>query len=302
MLQFIAMHTMSKLQLPATCWGALMVGDALGAPAEFLDGDEIRAHYPGGILEMVPGFGIMTDRQPGKVTDDTQMAVCLHRALEHANGWSADATLQEYLRWFATDPPDVGGAVRDALEGYPNADSQGNGALMRVMPIALRAHAHPDFDWETAAREDAALTHPHPVCADCNAVYVYALLQAMRPGATRSGVYERTLGWIMAQHVDFSVTATLLAAADTAPEYDDHGGDRIGWVLIALQCAFYHLLHAPNLAAALTTIVTAGGDTDTNAAITAPLLAAIEGLDSLPPEWLRCVRQANPEYAYLLPS
>ena len=53
---------------------------------------------------------------------------------------------------------------------------------------------------------------------------------------------------------------------------------------------------------ALTTIVTAGGDTDTNAAITAPLLAAIEGLDSLPPEWLRCVRQANPEYAYLLPS
>lgn len=279
-----------------------MVGDALGAPAEFLDGDEIRAHYPEGIRDMVPGFGIMTDRQPGKVTDDSQMAVCLHSALVRANGWSADAALREYLRWFATDPPDVGGAVQAALEGRPLTGSQGNGALMRVMPIALWAHAHPDFDWETAAREDAALTHPHPVCADCNAVYVYALLQAMRPGATRRGVYERTLEWLMEQRLHFSVTATLLAAADTAPEYDDNGGDRIGWVLIALQCAFYHLLHAPSLATALTTIVSAGGDTDTNAAITAPLLAAIEGPDSLPAAWLRCVTQANPEYTYLLPG
>ena len=66
--------------------------------------------------------------------------------------------------------------------------------------------------------------------------------------------------------------------------------------------AFYHLLHAPSLAEALTTIVSAGGDTDTNAAITAPLLAAIEGIASLPPKWLRCVKQANPEYAYLLPD
>lgn len=37
-------------------------------------------------------------------------------------------------------------------------------------------------------------------------------------------------------------------------------------------------------------------------AVTVPLLATIEGIGSLPPEWLRCVKQANPEYAYLLPS
>lgn len=54
--------------------------------------------------------------------------------------------------------------------------SQGNGTLMRVFPIALWVAEHSDFDWVSAAREDAAITHPHPVCGDANVVYVYALL------------------------------------------------------------------------------------------------------------------------------
>lgn len=286
----------------AECWAALMVGDALGSPAEFLCANEIRMSYPNGLREMVPGFGIMIDRLPGEVTDDTQMAVCLHRALVRAGGWDAATAREEYLRWLATNPPDVGVTVRAGLEGRPILESQGNGALMRVMPIALWALRHPDFDWERAAREDACLTHLHPVCVDCNALYVYALLQASRADATRQGVYDSALAWARQQQMDLTIITALLAAATTPPVYDDNGGERIGWVLIALQCAFYHLLHAPSLAEALSTIVTAGGDTDTNAAITAPLLAAIEGIDSLPSEWLRCVKRANPEYDHLLPS
>lgn len=289
-------------KMETECWAALMIGDALGAPAEFLYEYELRERYPNGLREMVPGFGIMTDRRPGEVTDDTQMAVCLHRALVRADGWNADIAREEYLQWLATDPPDVGETVKAGLEGHPIHDSQGNGALMRAMPLALRAARHPGFDWETAAREDAALTHPHPVCADCNALYVYALLQALRPKATRQGVYDRALAWAMQQRLHISVISALLAAASTPPDYDDNGGDRIGWVLIALQCAFYHLLHAPSPAQALITIVSAGGDTDTNAAITAPLLVAIEGMESFPPEWLSCVKQANPAYRSLLPG
>ena len=221
---------MNKNETNATaCWAALMVGDALGAPAEFLYEYEIRERYPEGLREMAPGFGIMTDRRPGEVTDDTQMAVCLHRALLRADGWDADAAREEYVRWLATDPPDVGETVKAGLEGRPIRESQGNGALMRAMPLALWAACHPGFDWESAAREDAALTHPHPVCTDSNALYVYALLQALRPHATRQGVYDSALAWAMGQQLDLSVISTLLAAATTPPDYDDNGGERIGW-------------------------------------------------------------------------
>ena len=90
------------------CWAALMIDDALGAPAEFLYEYEINERYPEELREMVPGFGIMIDRCPIEVTDDTQMAVCLHGALVRASGWDAAVAREEYLRWLAANPPDVG--------------------------------------------------------------------------------------------------------------------------------------------------------------------------------------------------
>ena len=58
----------------AAAWAGLMVGDALGAPAEFCYHEDIMGRYPHGLQEMVPGFCICTDRRVGEVTDDTQMA------------------------------------------------------------------------------------------------------------------------------------------------------------------------------------------------------------------------------------
>lgn len=50
-------------------------------------------------------------------------------------------------------------------------------------------------------------------------------------------------------------------------------------------------------------VVSAGGDTDTNAAITGALLGAWKGIDCLDRSWLAAVRAANPRhYTKLLPS
>lgn len=74
--------TICNKQLKKTAAAAragLMIGDALGAPAEFCYHEDILAKYPDGLCDMVPGFCICTDRLPAEVTDDTQMAYCLHR-------------------------------------------------------------------------------------------------------------------------------------------------------------------------------------------------------------------------------
>lgn len=281
-------------------WAGLMVGDALGAPVEFCYREDILAACPEGLSQMVDGFGICTDRIAGEVTDDTQMAYCLHCALLEAQGWDSAVTLKHYRAWLATDPPDVGEATQAALLGNPMPDSQGNGALMRVMPIALWALEHPEFDWQTAAREDAALTHPHPVCGDCNVVYIYALMQAARPGATPAGVYESSVAFAAGKGVATEVLCALQRAATQRPDYD---GEYIGWVLIALQSAFYQLLRASSFREAMVDIVSAGGDTDTNAAIAGPLLALLYGRSAIPLPWLRSVRRANaPGYVALLPD
>ena len=273
-----------------TLWSALMVGDSLGAPAEFNYKHDILRRFPQGLDKMVQGFVTCRDRQAGEVTDDTQMAWCLHQSLLDAGGWSPSAAMARYQEWFASDPADVGGATKQALMGQPDREAQGNGALMRIMPIALWAVSHPDFDWMTAARQDAALTHPHPINGECNVVYTYALLRAMQPGATPQGVYTATLQWAAEQGISAPVIAALSSAATTRPDYD---GAHIGWVLVALHSAFYQLLHAADFRSALVDIVSSGGDTDTNAAIAAPLLAAIHGPLSIPREWLVCVRAVN---------
>ena len=283
----------------AAAWAGLMVGDALGAPAEFCYHEDIMGRYPHGLQEMVPGFCICTDRRVGEVTDDTQMAYCLHMALQDAHGWSAESARKRYLEWLATDPPDIGEATYDALTGNPNDESQGNGALMRVLPIALWAAQHPDFDWQTAAREDAAITHPHPVCAECNVVYVYALLHVIKNQTTPQELYDVTLAWAKEQGISYAVINVLLNAATERPDYD---GEHIGWVLIALQSVFYQLLHAASFKDAMVDIVSAGGDTDTNAAIAGALLGLLYGESAIPHKWIAAVRKANSShYTALLP-
>ncbi len=83
------------------------VGDALGAPVEFLDLDEIvRAFGEGGIRDYAPAYGKL-----GAITDDTQMMLFTAEAMLSANVASAQqgqepdffrAGAAAYARWLMT--------------------------------------------------------------------------------------------------------------------------------------------------------------------------------------------------------
>ena len=67
-----------------------------------------------------------------------------------------------------------------------------------------------------------------------------------------------------------------------------------GWVRIALQNAFYELLHAESLEAGVVATVRRGGDTDTNAAIAGALLGAVHGREAVPAQWRSMVLSCRP--------
>ncbi len=66
-------------------------------------------------------------------------------------------------------------------------------------------------------------------------------------------------------------------------------------MLIALQNAFYRLLHAESFEQALVDTVACGGDTDTTAAICGGLLGAVHGLDAIPAQWKAAVLTCRPK-------
>jgi hypothetical protein len=82
------------------------------------------------------------------------------------------------------------------------------------------------------------------------------------------------------------------AACGIAP---DGYQKRMGHVLLALHNAFYHLASGIDVETALIRTVSAGGDTDTNAAITGALLGACQGRAAFPTRWTMKVLTCRPD-------
>jgi hypothetical protein len=113
-----------------------------------------------------------------------------------------------------------------------------------------------------------------------------AVAHAVGTGAPPAEVYAAALAWAEANSRSPEVIETLRDAATVKPA--DFMTDQ-GWVLLALQNAFWQLLHAPSLEDGIVDTVAQGGDTDTNAAIAGALLGAVYGRNAVPLRWRRMV-------------
>ncbi|HVP65833.1 MAG TPA: ADP-ribosylglycohydrolase family protein, partial [Anaeromyxobacteraceae bacterium] len=69
---------------------------ALGATAEFMTPGEIAARY--GVHDEVVGGGWLHLR-PGQVTDDTEMSLCVARAIVAHGGWSMRGIAERLVAW-----------------------------------------------------------------------------------------------------------------------------------------------------------------------------------------------------------
>ncbi len=72
------------------------LGDALGAAVEFMTPGEIRARH--GVLREIVGGGWLHLR-PGRVTDDTEMSLCVAAAVDAAGGWDVRAVADRFAAW-----------------------------------------------------------------------------------------------------------------------------------------------------------------------------------------------------------
>ena len=272
------------------CLLGQLTGDALGSLVEFQTPEEIHRRYPDGVRELADGGTFNTIA--GQPTDDSEMALLLARMLVERNTYDANAARTAYVYWLDSGPFDCGNTISSGLRGRKNPDSQANGAMMRISPLGILGANHPleaVGDW---ARQDAALTHPNPVCLQANALFSMAIAQAIASGCDAEDLYQNIRQWA----IDLAVEPTLVdaihgAAESPPPDYVRQQG----WVLTAFRNALWQLLHAPNLEAGVVDTVMRGGDTDTNAAICGALLGAVYGLDAMPAQWVDRVLNCRPK-------
>jgi ADP-ribosylglycohydrolase len=162
------------------CLFGQLAGDALGSLVEFQTPDQIRRSYPAGVRELADGGTWNT--LAGQPTDDFEMALMLARMLVKDGQYEADTARHAYVLWLESGPFDCGRTVYSGLRGTPLTDSQANGARMRVSPLGIFCACRSLAEVGSWARQDAALTHPDPVCQQANALFAMAIAYAVGTG------------------------------------------------------------------------------------------------------------------------
>lgn len=272
------------------CLLGQLAGDSLGSLVEFRSAESIRQQYPGGVRELADGGTWNT--LAGQPTDDSEMALALARTLVHEGRYDAHAVRAAYVDWLHTDPFDVGNTVSAGLSGHPNTQSQANGALMRISPLGIfcaRRELAQALAW---AKDDAAFTHPHPICVQANQLFVAAIARAIRTGCPPADLYGYIVEMAATMPLATALSDAVRGAASAPPA--DYARQQ-GWVLIAFQNALWQLLHVPTLEAGVVDTIMRGGDTDTNAAIAGALLGAVYGREAIPTQWADRVLNCRPK-------
>jgi ADP-ribosylglycohydrolase/fructose-1,6-bisphosphatase/inositol monophosphatase family enzyme len=288
------------------CMLGQLAGDSLGGLVEFESATHIRRTHPGGVRLLVDGGHWHT--LAGQPTDDSEMALALARSIVNHGAYDPEEAARAYAWWYESHPFDIGRATTTAVSAAAAAsragqsaaeaamtaagrETQANGALMRVSPLGILGGSAGEGKAAQWAAQDALLTHPSPVCQAANTVFAEALAFAIRTGSSPQEIYRFALEVANRAESPQSVTEAIAKAASRQP--DDYT-TQMGWVLIALQNAFWQLLHAESLEEGIVSTVMSGGDTDTNAAIAGALLGAVWGRDAVPLQWLDRILSCRP--------
>ena len=99
------------------CLMGQLVGDAFGSQVEFKSAAEIRSLFPDGMRTM--SRSLTWGTLPGQITDDSEMALALARAIAGKSKYDKDAVRAAYVEWLRSNPFDCGNTVHSSLMGSP---------------------------------------------------------------------------------------------------------------------------------------------------------------------------------------
>lgn len=252
----------------------LALGDALGATTEFMTPSEIQRQFK--VHRAIVGGGWL-HLKAGQVTDDTEMSLCVARAIIDQGDWQLSAIADNFVTWMRGKPIDIGSICRKGIRDYmlfdllkqPYSDnSAGNGALMRLLPTALYTLGDTKLLSDYAV-EQAHLTHHHPL-SDAACVCFGKMLHAALLGADRFTLHA---------------LARELIAAQPKFHFNDYRGHAGGYVVETVQTVFHYFFSTNSFEECLIGIVNQGGDADTTGAIGGALAGAFYGLEQIPGAW-----------------
>jgi len=285
----------------------LCVGDALGVPVEFSTREE-RMQAP--VVDMYsPNYW---NQLPGTWSDDSSLAFCLADAL--CSGFSLQAIADSFCGWYYDrewtargEVFDIGITTQMAIEklrkgvsplqaGDTVERSNGNGSLMRVLPLA---YYHKTLDFETLidrVHQVSCITHAHPRSQMACGIYIsiaIALLEGCNPRTAYQQGLERVDSIYQKHPYDREKShfdRVLSGEIDALPVESINSE---GYVIDTLEASLWCFLQGKSYAEAVLKAVNLGEDTDTTGAVTGGLAGIYYGVETIPTDWIEILARKD---------
>jgi len=299
----------------------LCVADALGVPVEFGSRDNLQANP---VTDM-EGYG-SHDQPPGTWSDDTSLTLCLMDSL--ANGLDYADIMQKFRSWLYSDEYTPYGktfgvgctclaaitrsmqitedsttnrdtdGISPILCGGSKESDNGNGSLMRILPIVFYLHSVYGADFSSCEEafsiihNISALTHAHARSKIACGIYI----------SIAGELINNCTGELQLRIYDGIKKAKKYY--DSKKEYKDElkHYNRIfndsfinlplkeinssGYVVDTLEAAVWCLLNSDSYKNCVLKAVNLGDDTDTVAAVAGGLAGIFYGFCEIPEEWV----------------
>lgn len=201
------------------------IGDAMGATTEFMTDTQIKMHY--GVVDEIIGGGWL-GLEPGEVTDDTQMSMCVMDALMHEKEIFKENCMNNFIKWYKTEPKDIGCQCLKGITYYIennvlipiDKNALGNGSLMRALPCALLNESELNV-------LQGMLTHNNLTCSQVileytrliqgllyNDFYLYNVNPLLEPTGCIINTFNNALYWANERSFERAIIGAV-----------NHGGD-----------------------------------------------------------------------------
>ena len=285
----------------------LAVGDALGVPAEFKTREYLKEHQ---IRDMI-GFGTYNEPE-GTWSDDTSMTLATMDAIADSNGIDTHAIADNFIKWYrnaeytATDRVfDIGRATFQAMSKYELKTAEptqcggdgiydnGNGSLMRIMPVAFYIfymNIKDDREILKIVKDVSSITHRHDISIMGCYIYVRFVLELLN-GNDKKQAYEniKNLDYGSFDNETVEVYSRILNQDISKLSVDEIKSS--GYIVDTLEASIWGFLNSNNYDDAILQAVNLGEDTDTVAACTGGLLGLYYGIDAINKKWLEKLKK-----------
>ncbi len=284
-----------------------LIGDAMGVPVEFCQREELLLDP---VTRMI-GYRNY-DIPAGSWSDDSSMMLATMDSITSKNKIDYDDIMKKFSEWISYAKYtsvdyvfDIGRTTLKAIVRYQNGmealecglkgdNFNGNGSLMRMVPIAFYAYAKnlEENDIIDLVSLSSSLTHSHGISILGCYIYVRYLIFLLDG-------FDKNQSYDLIKKLDYS-----FVSSEIKEEYKNLFADNFlslpldkisstGYIVHTLESVIWCVNNTNSFKEAIIGAINLGGDTDTIGALTGALAGIIYGFHSIPKYWINNLQKKD---------